>query len=91
LKFSAKKVAFLVSSGKNQISPLLAPSWKNVGKISQWSPSEKNSSDAHDIVVLCSFTKIEKTIPFEDRIEMVNINKWISRMSSSVRSDSHKT
>jgi len=25
LKFSAKKVVFLVSSGKNQISPLLAP------------------------------------------------------------------
>jgi len=25
LKFSAKKVAFLVSSGKNQISPVSAP------------------------------------------------------------------
>jgi len=27
--FSAKKVVFLVFSGKNQISPFLAPPWKN--------------------------------------------------------------
>jgi len=28
LKFSTKTVVFLVSSGKNQTSPLLAPTWK---------------------------------------------------------------
>jgi len=33
LTYSAKKVVFLVSCGKNQISPLLPPR-KNLGKIS---------------------------------------------------------
>jgi len=43
LKFLAKKVVFLVSSGKNQISPLLAPP----GKIEEKNPSPgKNPSDA---------------------------------------------
>jgi len=46
LKNLAKKVVFLISSGKNQISPLLAPN-KNFGKISQCPPG-KNPSDAHD-------------------------------------------
>jgi len=34
LKFSAKKVVFLVSSGKKQISPLLPPQRKTFRKIS---------------------------------------------------------
>ena len=34
--------------GKKQISPLLAPPWKNFGKILQCPPSGKNPSDAHD-------------------------------------------
>jgi len=29
----SKKVVLFVSNGKNQISPHLAPSWKNLGKI----------------------------------------------------------
>jgi len=33
LKISAKKVVFLISSDKIQISPLLAPPWKNFEKI----------------------------------------------------------
>jgi len=33
LKISEKKVVFLVSSSKKQISPLLAPPWKNFVKI----------------------------------------------------------
>jgi len=44
--FSKKKVIVLVSSGKNQISPLLA----HHGKILEKSPSSppwKNPSDAH--------------------------------------------
>ena len=44
---SAKKVFFLVSSGLKQISPLLAPSRKDFGKIF-WCPPEKNLSDAHE-------------------------------------------
>ena len=40
LKFSAKKVVFLVSSEKNQISSLLTPLWKNLGKIPWWCPLE---------------------------------------------------
>ena len=43
LKFSAKKVVFLVSSGKNQISPLLTPLEKSPSAL----PPEKNPSDAH--------------------------------------------
>ena len=43
LKFSAKKVVFLVLRGKNQISPLLRPSWKNP----LVPPLGKNPSDAH--------------------------------------------
>jgi len=38
LKISAKKPVFLVSSGKNQISPLLAHRRKTFGKIHWWSP-----------------------------------------------------
>jgi len=33
-----KKVVFLVSSVKKQITPLLAPSWKMFGKIPWWPP-----------------------------------------------------
>jgi len=45
LKILAKKVVFLVLSGKKQISPFLAPPWKNFGKIT-WRPPGKNPSDA---------------------------------------------
>jgi len=38
---------FLVSRGKTQISPLLAPSGKNLGKFSLFTPG-KNPSDARD-------------------------------------------
>jgi len=46
-------VVFLVSSGKNEISPFFAPP----GKISEKSPSappEKNPSDAH----VCRFIQV---------------------------------
>jgi len=47
LKISAKKVIFLVSSGKKQISPLLGrPHRKTFGNIYQW-PPWKNPSNAH--------------------------------------------
>jgi len=42
-----KNVVFLVTSGKKQISPLLAPPYKNFGKIHCWPPPGKNRSDAH--------------------------------------------
>jgi len=42
----SKKGVFLDSSGKNHISPLLAPPRKNFAKIHQW-PPWKNPSDAH--------------------------------------------
>jgi len=41
LKFSAKKVVFLVSSGKSQISPLVAPIGKILEKTPGGSPQEK--------------------------------------------------
>jgi len=44
LKFSVKKVVFLVLSGKNQISPLLE---KKFRKNILVAPLEKNPSDAH--------------------------------------------
>jgi len=43
LKFLAKKVAFLVLSGKKQISPVSASPWKNFGKIIQCLPPRKKS------------------------------------------------
>jgi len=42
LKISAKKVVFLVSSGK-KISPLLASPWKNFGKFPWWHLPGKKS------------------------------------------------
>jgi len=42
LKISAKNAAFLISSGKNQISPLLAPRRKTFGK-KHYRPPRKNS------------------------------------------------
>jgi len=41
VKLLAKKVAFSISRGKNQISPLLALPGKNFGKISYWPLLEK--------------------------------------------------
>jgi len=41
LKSLAKKVVFSISRGKNQISPLWAPSGKNFGKIPYFPPSGK--------------------------------------------------
>jgi len=41
LTFLAKYIVFLVLSGKKQFSPLLAPHWKNFGKILQYLPLEK--------------------------------------------------
>ena len=41
LKFSVKKVVFLISSGKKQITSLLPRPWKNFGKFPQWHPLEK--------------------------------------------------
>jgi len=41
LKFSAKKVVFLVLSGKNQISPLIHLPWKNLGRSPSGPPLEK--------------------------------------------------
>jgi len=53
LKIEAKKVVFVVSSGKKQISPLLAPPrkiWKNP----LVPPPGKNLSDAHvPLVYIC--------------------------------------
>jgi len=49
LKFSAKKVVFLVLSAKNQISPLFAPLEKFRKNILVASP-EKNRSDPHGYV-----------------------------------------
>ena len=46
LKLLAKKVVFSISRGKNQISPLLAPPGKILGK-SSTAPPGKNPSDAH--------------------------------------------
>ena len=46
LKISAKKGCFLSFEWEKQISPLLAPCWKNLGKI-PWCPPGKNPSDAH--------------------------------------------
>jgi len=46
LKISAKKVLFLISSGKKQISPLLATPSQNFGK--KHVPPGKNPSDAHE-------------------------------------------
>jgi len=46
-----KKIVFLVSSGKNPISPLFSPPWKNLGKIPWWSPPGKNPSDAHGSII----------------------------------------
>jgi len=43
LEISAKKIVFLISSGKKQISPLLTSPWKNFGKI-PWCPPRKKSS-----------------------------------------------
>jgi len=40
LKFQQKKVDFLVSKGKKQISPLLPP-YKNFGKFPWWPPWKK--------------------------------------------------
>ena len=47
LKISGTKVVFLVSRGKNRISPLLAPLEKFLEKAAS-DPPEKNYSDAHD-------------------------------------------
>jgi len=47
LKLLAKKVVFSISSGKKQISPLLAIPGKNFGKIPYCPPPGKNPSDAH--------------------------------------------
>jgi len=47
LKFSAKKVVFLVLSGKNQISPLLCPPGKILEKSHCGLTPGKNPSDAH--------------------------------------------
>jgi len=41
--FQQLKVVFLVSTEKNQISPLLAPPWKNLGKIPYCLPPWKKS------------------------------------------------
>jgi len=46
LKISAKKAAFLVSSGKKQISPLFPPFEKLLEKFTSATPG-KNPSDAH--------------------------------------------
>jgi len=48
----AKKVVFLVSRGKKEISSLLAPPLKKrlatSGKIHYWPPPGKRPSDTHD-------------------------------------------
>jgi len=41
LKISAKKSLLVISSAKNQISPVLAPRRKTLGKIHQWAPLEE--------------------------------------------------
>jgi len=49
LKILAKKRCFLDFEWENQISPLLAPLWKNIEKpLSAPSPLGKNPSDAHE-------------------------------------------
>jgi len=47
LKFSAKKVDFLVSSGKKTISPLLASLMEKFWKNPLVAPPGKKPSDAH--------------------------------------------
>jgi len=49
LKFLAKKVVFFVFSGKNQISPLLAPLEK-FRKNPVVAATGKNPSDAHALI-----------------------------------------
>jgi len=61
LKISAKKVVFLVSRGKNQISPLLAPPRKTLEKSPSAPPPWKNYSDAH-AWTLCLIQKINNKI-----------------------------
>ena len=66
LKISTKKVVFLVSSGKSQISPLFVPR-KNFGKIPWWPPPGNPSDPVITTIIIiaaqCRFSSVRQTAP----------------------------
>ena len=60
LKIPAKKILFLISSGKKQISPLLPPPFEKFWKNALIPPPEKNPSDDHVIEYSSLFPDVDQ-------------------------------
>jgi len=71
----SKNGCFLVSSGKKQISPLLAPPRKTFGKI-HWFPPGKHPFDTH---ALKNYTIFGKNVVFHHLATLLNNANAVSQ------------
>jgi len=61
-KFHQKKVVFLVSRGKKQISPLLAPSPRKILEKNPSAPWKKSDAHASEPECICSISSMSRRI-----------------------------
>jgi len=81
IKFLAKKVALLVLSGLNEISPLLAPSWKNhfgyAWKKHHWHPWKKSFRRPCQWISV-TFTKSELFCEFQATCQRNHVHDLVT-------------